>query len=134
MLWIRSFVAQQISISSCRKKPAVAFLASLPDGKGDGTIRIGLLDCPNNIAKKGVRKSTVLPSLQHEGAEIQAVSFFAAGKNFLRTKAISAAMGITPANPAIKAIVFADVSKFDEPTGIHCVAVNFFSYCHCFFP
>ena len=117
-------VAEQVPVGPGLFQQAVALLAALPHGKGDGAVRPALLDGPDHGAQALVGEPGVLSALEHKGAESQPIARLAAGEDLLLAQAVALGLGVAPADAAVVAVVFAEVGKLNQPPDEHLAAIE----------
>ena len=115
MAVVRRFMAKQIPVSASLPKRLIAGLFPLPNGKSNRRFRPAGFDLAHQLAHSLIGKPGVLPTLQDKGAESQRPSRFTAGKNLLRTQAVPHCVPVAAANPAVIAVIFAEIADFNQP-------------------
>ena len=78
MVFICSFMTQQIPVCSCFFVKAVAFLGFFSNRKSDGTVWITVTDLLNDIHNLFICKIRIFSSLEYKGTKAQFISIFAA--------------------------------------------------------
>lgn len=124
MLFIRSLMAQQISVRPCIKIALIAFLWLFSDRECNCAVRILCLNPGHYPTDALIRIVRILTALQHKGAKAKLIATLAACHNLLRAQAIAVRVRITVPYAAIEAIVFAVVGKLYQPSYKNLIAIG----------
>ena len=121
---IGRLLPQKIPLRSGIKIRLIALPAFLPDGQGNGAVRMVSMDLRYQLAHPLIGIPRILAPLQHKGAEAQLAALPAAVQNLLLAQPIAPGVLITPADAAVIAVVLADVGELDEPPEIDLMTVD----------
>ena len=121
---------QQIAVCACLTEQCIAFMTAFSQRKGDSTVGCDLLDAADHGHQTCIGEEAILTALQHKGLKTQLCTCFAAGKHIVFRQAVTLYIGISAADAAVKAVVFAVIGQFDQSTEINLVAELFFLYFH----
>ena len=124
---ICGFVPQQISVCACRMQSLIALPAPLTHGKRHSAVGMAPFELFYDTGQDFVGVVGIFPSLQYEGPKAQVISFISTGKDFFRGQPVSLAVLIAFPDPAVNAIVLADIADLDEPAGEDGIPIDFLS-------
>ena len=131
MLFIRSLMAQQISVCPGIKVALIAFPWLFTDRERNRTVRILCLNPGHYLTDALIRVVWVLTALQHKGAKAQLIAALAACHNLLRTQAVAVRMGIAVPYAAVETVVFAVVGKLYQPSYKNLIAIGLVCFLRC---
>jgi hypothetical protein len=115
MSGIGGLVAKEVAIRPCAKEGLITCVGTLPQGKGYRAVRVGGFYGRHKIAENVIGIPEILPALEYIGPETQGIPNIGAAENFLFTQPVALNLIIIPAYPAVIAVVFTVIGKFDEP-------------------
>lgn len=131
MLFIRSLMAQQISVCPCIKIALIALLWLFTDRECNCAVQILCLNPGHYLTDALIRVVRIFTSLQHKGTKTKLIAALAACHNLLRTQAVAVRMGIAVPYTAVETIVFAVVGKLYQPSYKNLIAIGLVCFLRC---
>jgi hypothetical protein len=125
---IGGFMPEQITVRPGAVQGFIACTAPLPNREGYGMAGEFGPYGRDNIRHAFIGKIGVFPALEDKGFKAQTVPDPAAVKDLSFTEPVSLRSLIAPPDPAVEAVIFAVIGKFDKPAKVYIQAVVFFPH------
>ena len=124
------FVPQQITVGPGGKEQTVALFAAFAERKRHSAVGVRGFELVDQIAQKVVGRRAVFTPLQNERAKAEAVALVGAVENLRFRQPVAVGAPVAAADPAIVAVVFANVADLNQHADKDAVAVDLFAYAH----
>ena len=128
---IRSFMPQEITVSTCLVKCTIAFFGFFTNGKCQCTIRIFFLDFLNQMHYLFIGKKRIFSPLKNKCPKPEFISFGTACHDVFFCQTISLCLPVTSPDATVKTIIFAVVCKLDQSTYINFISIHLLPYLIC---